>query len=135
MWQIPRTASCDVASPTLAPGSVLPRQHNAMGLDTERESQGMSIQLRWYPGDTIKPGLYFESKSMPYVRGTILRMWCTYSRPTMPIYAVVIVQMPSINTLTPTFTRTFSRLLNKNKNKNFIDLKQQKYQVSCFKNK
>ena len=53
------------------------------------------------PG-TVKPGLYFERKSTPY-RQTILRTWGAYSRPPMPIYAVVIAQMASINT--PTIRR------------------------------
>ena len=45
----------------------------------------------------MQPGLYFERKSMPYTQ-TILRTWGAYSRPPMPIYAVVIAQMASINT-------------------------------------
>ena len=47
----------------------------------------------------LKPGLYFERKSTPYTQ-TILRTWSAYSRPPMPIYAVVIAQMASINTPT-----------------------------------
>ena len=50
----------------------------------------------------LKPGLYFERKSTPYTQ-TILRTWGVYSRPPMPIYAVGIAQMPSINT--PTIRR------------------------------
>ena len=49
-------------------------------------------------GLPLKPGLYFERKSTPYTQ-TILRTWGAYSRPPMPIYAVVIAQMASINTL------------------------------------
>ena len=60
--------------------------------------------------DTIKAdrlaapagGLYFERKSTPYTQ-TILRTWGAYSRQQMPIYAVVIAQMASINT--PTIRR------------------------------
>ena len=47
----------------------------------------------------VNPGLYFERKSTPYTQ-TILRTWGAYSRPPMPIYAVVIAQMASINTPT-----------------------------------
>ena len=50
----------------------------------------------------LKPGLYFELTSTPYTQ-TILRTWGAYSRPPMPIYAVVIAQMASINT--PTILR------------------------------
>ena len=54
-------------------------------------------RTEYKPG--FKPGLYFERKSTPYTQ-TILRTWGAYSRPSMPIYAVVIAQMPSINTPT-----------------------------------
>ena len=63
--------------------------------------------------DPKKPGLYFERKSTPYTQ-TILRTWGAYSRPPMPIYAVVIAQMASINTPrshTTTFTMNCARLL------------------------
>ena len=50
----------------------------------------------------LKPGLHFERKSTPYTQ-TILRTWGAFSRPPMPIYAVVIAQVPSINT--PTIRR------------------------------
>ena len=50
----------------------------------------------------IKPGLYFERKSTAYTQ-TILRTWGAFSRPPMPIYAVGIAQVPSINT--PTIRR------------------------------
>ena len=43
-----------------------------------------------------KPGVYFERKSKPYTQ-TILHAWGAYSRPPMPIYAVVIAQMASID--------------------------------------
>ena len=39
---------------------------------------------------------------MPYTQ-TIVRTWGAFSRPPMPIYAVVIAQVPSINT--PTIRR------------------------------
>ena len=52
----------------------------------------------------MTPGLYFERKSTPYTQ-TILRTWGAYSRQSMPIYAVVIAQMASINT--PTIRRLF----------------------------
>ena len=51
---------------------------------------------------SFKPGLYFERKFTPYTQ-TILRTWGAYSRPPMPIYAVVIAQISSINT--PTIRR------------------------------
>ena len=52
--------------------------------------------------EVIKPGLYFEHKSMPYSQ-TILHTWGASSRPPMPIYAVGIAQVPSIHT--PTIRR------------------------------
>ena len=50
----------------------------------------------------LKPGLYFERKSLPYTQ-TIVRTWGAYSRPPMSIYTVGIAQVPSINT--PTIRR------------------------------
>ena len=50
----------------------------------------------------VKPGLHFERKSTEYTQ-TILRTWGTFSRPPMPIYAVGIAQVPSVNT--PTIRR------------------------------
>ena len=57
------------------------------------------IFVTWCVSYILKPGLYFERKSTPYTR-TILRTWGAYSRPPMPINAVMIEQMPSINTPT-----------------------------------
>ena len=45
---------------------------------------------------------YYECKSTAYTQ-TILRTWGAFSRPPMPIYAVGIAQVPSINT--PTIRR------------------------------
>ena len=50
----------------------------------------------------LKPGLHFERKSTAYTQ-TIVRTWGAFSRPPMPIYAVGIAQVPSINT--PTIRR------------------------------
>ena len=50
----------------------------------------------------LKPGLHFECKSTAYTQ-TILRTWGAFSRPPMPIYAVGIAQVPSVNT--PTIRR------------------------------
>ena len=50
----------------------------------------------------VQPGLHFERKSTAYTQ-TILRSWGTFSRPPMPIYAVGIAQVPSVNT--PTIRR------------------------------
>ena len=47
----------------------------------------------------LKPGLHFERKSTAYTQ-TILRTWGAFSRPPMPIYAVGIAQVPSVNTPT-----------------------------------
>ena len=44
---------------------------------------------------SLKPGLYFERKSTPYMQ-TILRTCGAFSRPPMPIYAVGIAQIPSV---------------------------------------
>ena len=52
--------------------------------------------------DNLKPGLHFERKSTAYTQ-TILRTWAAFSRPPMPIYAVEIAQVPSIDT--PTIRR------------------------------
>ena len=46
----------------------------------------------------LKPGLHFERKSTAHTQ-TILRTWGAVSRPPMPIYAVGIAQVPSVNTL------------------------------------
>ena len=51
---------------------------------------------------SIKPGLHFERKSTAHTQ-TILRTWVAFSRPSMPIYAVGIAQVPSVNT--PTIRR------------------------------
>ena len=51
---------------------------------------------------TVKPGLHFEGKSTAYTQ-TILRTWGAFSRQPMPIYAVVIAQVRSIDT--PTIRR------------------------------
>ena len=59
------------------------------------------VVLRKY-NISLKPGLYCERKSTPYTQ-TILHTWGAYSLPPMTIYAVVIAQMPSINT--PTICR------------------------------
>ena len=56
----------------------------------------------WYDSWSLEPGtrgLYLEWKSTPYTQ-TILRIWGAFSRSPMPIYAVGIAQMPSINTPT-----------------------------------
>ena len=45
----------------------------------------------------IEPGLHFERKSTAHTQ-TILRTWGAFSRPPMPIYAVGIAQVPSVNT-------------------------------------
>ena len=50
----------------------------------------------------LKPGLHFERKSTAHTQ-TILRTWGAFSRPPMPIYAVGIAQVPSVNT--PTIRR------------------------------
>ena len=50
-------------------------------------------------GTTKKPGLYFERKSTAYTQ-TILCIRGAFSRPPMPIYAVGIAQVPSIDTST-----------------------------------
>ena len=50
----------------------------------------------------VKPGLHFERKSTAHTQ-TILRTWGAFSRPPMPIYAVGIAQVPSVNT--PTIRR------------------------------
>ena len=52
----------------------------------------------------IKPGLHFERKSTAHTQ-TILRTRGAFSRPPMPIYAVGIAQVPSVNTYTPTIRR------------------------------
>ena len=54
--------------------------------------------------NNIKPGLHFERKFTAHTQ-TILRTWGAFSRPPMPIYAVWIAQVPSVN------TRTIRRLL------------------------
>ena len=51
---------------------------------------------------SLKPGLHFERKSTAHTQ-TILRTWGTFSRPPMPIYAIGIAQVPSVNT--PTIRR------------------------------
>ena len=51
---------------------------------------------------TTNLGLHFERKSTAYTQ-TILRNWGAFSRPPMPIYAVGIAQVPSVNT--PTIRR------------------------------
>ena len=50
----------------------------------------------------FKPGLHFERKSTAHTQ-TILRTWVVFSRPPMPIYAVRIAQVPSVNS--PTIRR------------------------------
>ena len=66
------------------------------------------LRNAFFPGNLtpthplVKPSLYFERKSTAYVQ-TILRTWGVFSRPPMPIYAVGIAQVPSINT--PTIRR------------------------------
>ena len=50
----------------------------------------------------LKPGLHFERKSTAYTQ-TILRTWGAFSRPPMPIYALGIGHVPSVNT--PTIRR------------------------------
>ena len=50
----------------------------------------------------VKPGIHFERKSTAHTQ-TILRTWGAFSRPPMPIYAVGIAQVPSVNT--PTIRR------------------------------
>ena len=50
----------------------------------------------------VKQGLHYERKSTAYTQ-TIFRTWGAFSRPPMPIYAVGIAQVPSINT--PTIRR------------------------------
>ena len=50
----------------------------------------------------LKLGLHFERKSTAHTQ-TILRTWGAFSRPPMPIYAVGIAQVPSVNT--PTIRR------------------------------
>ena len=50
----------------------------------------------------LKPGLHFERKSTAHTQ-IILRTWGAFSRPPMPIYAVWIAQVPSVNT--PTIRR------------------------------
>ena len=50
----------------------------------------------------LKPGLHFERKSTAHTQ-TILRTWGAFSWPAMPIYAVGIAQVPSVNT--PTIRR------------------------------
>ena len=50
----------------------------------------------------LKPGLHFKRISTAYTQ-TILRTWGAFSRPPMPIYAVGMAQMPSVNT--PTIRR------------------------------
>ena len=50
----------------------------------------------------LKPGLHFERKSTAHTQ-TIWRTWGVFSRPPMPIYAVGIAQVPSVNT--PTIRR------------------------------
>ena len=52
----------------------------------------------------LKPGLHFERKSTAHTQ-TILRTWGAFSRPPIPIYAVGIGQVPSVNT--PTIRRLF----------------------------
>ena len=52
--------------------------------------------------DAVKPGLRFERTSTAHTQ-TILRTWGAFSRPPMPIYAVGITQVPSVNT--PTIRR------------------------------
>ena len=47
-------------------------------------------------------GLHFERKSTAHTQ-TIVRTWGAFSRPPMPIYAVEIAQVPSVNT--PTIRR------------------------------
>ena len=54
------------------------------------------------PSTRLKPGLHFERKSTAHTQ-TILRTWGAFSRPPMPIYAVGIAQVPSVNT--PTIRR------------------------------
>ena len=51
---------------------------------------------------SLKPGLHFERKSTAYTQ-TILHTWGAFSRLPMPIYAVGIAQVPSVNT--PTIRR------------------------------
>ena len=51
---------------------------------------------------SVKPGLLFERKSTAHTQN-ILRTWGAFSRPPMPIYAVGIAQVPSVNT--PTIRR------------------------------
>ena len=50
----------------------------------------------------LKPGLHFERISRAYTQ-TILRTWGAFYRPPMPIYAVGIAQVASVNT--PTMRR------------------------------
>ena len=50
----------------------------------------------------LKPGLHVERKSTAHTQ-TIVRTWGAFSRPPMPIYAVGIAQVPSVNT--PTIRR------------------------------
>ena len=63
------------------------------------------IQLAIYLSIYLKPGLHFERKSTAHMQ-TILRTWGAFSRPPMPIYAVGIAQVPSVNT--PTIRRVLS---------------------------
>ena len=55
-----------------------------------------------YSHSALKPGLHFERKSTANTQ-TILRTCGAFSRPQMPIYAVGIAQVPSVNT--PTIRR------------------------------
>ena len=56
-----------------------------------------AISILW-----AKSGLHFKCKSTAYTQ-PILRIWGAFSRPPMPIYAVGIAQVPSIDT--PTIRR------------------------------
>ena len=67
-------------------------------LNFEGKNIGININFS-YP---LKPGLHFERKSTAHTQ-TVLRTWGAFSRPPMPIYAVGIAQVPSVNT--PTIRR------------------------------
>ena len=62
----------------------------------------VDLRSKYNPG--FKPGLHFERESTAHTQN-ILRTWGAFSRPPMPIYAVGIAQVPSVNT--PTIRRLF----------------------------
>ena len=70
-----------------------------------------TLAVRLLSSFSVTPGASRETKtgfilrtqatwSVYYETPTMLRAWGAYSRPPMPIYAVVITQMPNINTPT-----------------------------------